>query len=420
MKAQRIGEGFENLEDRLLLAGNIVSTLTAGDLVLDGDALANQVKLSVSSTGELIATGLTGTTIDGVSSVNFGVVNSLTIDTDAGQDSITLTSTAFTFAGDISIDGGVGNDLISVTGKFGAALDVFGGSDLDTITISRSSVTGILTVDSGDGNDKITISATAAGADVFLQSGVGNDTVQVTGSTVRADLSVEDLGGNNLLSVKNSSTRGSVFIGGELGNLGAGNDSVIMSGVTAGFRAGVTGVGNITVNLGDGGNSLNMTNCKSFGNTLGDGILITSGLGNDVISLLSCTSSDSLDIDAGAGGNRISLTKVTNVGTGVTSITTSIGQDSVTLDQVILNGTGIVDTGAEVDILKITNSRFTLDFDATTGDGNDIAYLGSNFFAARGSTLNGGLGTDAATVLSNSPFTTNVTVSFENIQFGNV
>ena len=79
MRTQAIGAGFEGLEERLLLAGNVTSVLAAGVLVLDGDGSANQVQLTVASNGQLTATGLSGTTIDGVASKSFGIVNTLTV-----------------------------------------------------------------------------------------------------------------------------------------------------------------------------------------------------------------------------------------------------------------------------------------------------------------------------------------------------
>ena len=68
MQPQEFGSEFEGLEDRLLLAGNITSVLAGGVLTLTGDALANQVQLTVGTNGQMVATGLTGTTINGLAS----------------------------------------------------------------------------------------------------------------------------------------------------------------------------------------------------------------------------------------------------------------------------------------------------------------------------------------------------------------
>ena len=414
MRTQAIGVGFEGLEDRLMLAGNVLSALVAGDLVLDGDVDANQVQLTVASNGQLTATGLSGTTIDGMHSVNFGIVNTLTFDGGAGDDKISLNSTASTIANDVIIDGGVGNDTILVTGRFGTNLELDGGLGNDTISVTKVTVAVDLDLDSGDGIGKVTVSGSTVGQDLLIQSGLGNDSVTVSGMAVKRDLSLADTGGNNSFRITNSTSRGDILVGGALNALGAGNDSVVMNGVTAGFRAGVTGMGSMAINLGNGNNVLSMSNSKSLGTVLGDGINVTSGIGNDVHSFVDVQSASGFSLsDGGPGVNRVELTRVVLNGNGPLAITTGSGADSVKLDQVIIGGIGTIDTTLGNDILQITNSRFTGLFDATTGDGNDAAYLGSNFYALTGSSVNGGLGTDSVTVGSNSP-SVNVAISFEN------
>ncbi len=420
MRTQVLGTGFEGLEERLMLAGNVISALAAGVLVLDGDGLANQVQLTVASNGQMTATGLSGTTINGVASVNFGVVDTLTVNGGAGDDKISLTSTAAVITDDVTIDGGAGNDFISITGRFGADLVLDGGADLDTINVIKATVAVDIDLDSGDGNDKVTLSGSTPGRDVFIQTGLGNDYVTVDGTAVFRDLSLEDTGGNNSFRITNSSTRGDIFVGGELGTLGAGNDALVMNGVTAGVRAGITATGSIALNFGNGNNLLSMTNSKSLGTLLGEGINVTTGTGNDVLGIVGSQSANSISIDTGAGGDRVELTRFVITGTGPLDISTGAGEDSVKLDQVLIGGIGDVDTGLDNDILKITNSRFTGEFDAVMGDGNDIAYLGSNFYASTGSSVDGGLGIDAATVGSNSPFNTNVRITFELIRAGNL
>ena len=413
MRTQAIGAGFEGLEERLLLAGNVTSALLAGVLVLNGDALANQVQLTVASNGQLTATGLTGTTIDGVTSVNFGVVNTLTVNGGAGDDKIFLNATAAPIANNVTIDGGAGNDTISITGRFGANLVLTGGAGLDTISVSKSTVAVDLNLDAGDGNDRVTVSDSTVGRDAVIQSGMGNDSVTVSGTTVNRNLSLNDTGGNNTFRITNSSSRGDILVGGALGSLGAGNDSLVMNGVTAGFKAGVTATGSILINLGDGNNVLSMSNSRTLGTAIGNGILITSGIGNDVLGIADSQSANLITINAGDGGNRVELTRVTANAIGALNITTGLGADSVKLDQVIIGGIGAIDTGAGNDILQITNSRFIGLFSATMGDGDDSAYLSSNFFATANSSIIGGLGIDSVAVGANSPVN-NVTITFEN------
>ena len=409
MRTPVIGDGFEGLEDRLLLAGNVLSALNAGVLVLTGDAQANEVQLTVAANGQLTARGLSGTTINGVTSVNFGVVNTLTVDGGAGADKISLNSPSATIANDVTINGGADNDTISIAGRFGADLIIDGGLGLDTISVSKSTVGVDIDLDSGDGNDKVTLSGTTVGRDVLIQSGIDNDSVTLDGMTVKRDLSLADAGGNNSLRLNNTSSRGDTLI-----VLDDGNDSVVVNGLTAGVKAGVVATGLISIDLGDGINVLTMSRSKALGSAVGDGIILTGGLGDDSLGILDTQSAGTILIDSGDGANKIEMTRVQISGVGALDITTGLGADYVKIDQVIVGGRGTVDTGLEDDILLLTSSRFTGVFSAAMGDGNDTTFMASNFFARAISGASGGLGVDSLTLGANSPNNNMINTLFES------
>ena len=428
MRTQAIGAGFEGLEERLLLAGNITSALAAGVLVLDGDALANQVQLTVASNGQLTATGLSGTTINGVASVNFGVVNTLTVHGAAGDDNISLNATAALIANDVTIDGGADNDTISVTGRFGANLDLIGGTGLgsDTITVSKATVAVDLDLDAGAGNNKVTVSGATVSQEAVIQSGTGNDSVKIDGTAFFRDLTLTDTGGNNSLNITNSSTRNDVLVA-----LGAGNDTVLVNGLTAGARVGATANGLISIDFGDGKNVLSMSKSKALGTGLTDGILLTGGTGSDLFGIVDSQSASSILIDTGDGANRVELSRVQIAGAqgvlfgpGDLDILTGLGADSVKLDRVNVVGVGIVDMGLENDILQVINSRFSA-LDVDMGAGDDTAYLSDNSYSRLiGSFIIGGAGVDNLTIFANQPtfnFVNNVpNALFETTRIGKV
>ncbi|MEK6261980.1 MAG: hypothetical protein AABP62_25560, partial [Planctomycetota bacterium] len=261
MRTQAIGAGFEGLEERLLLAGSVTSALVAGVLVLDGDGLANQVQLTVASNGQLTATGLSGTTINGVTSFNFGVVSTpLVVNGGAGDDTISLNSTAAAFANNVTIDGGIDNDTITATGRFGANLVIDGGTGLDTISVSKATVAVNLDLDAGDGNDKVTLSDSTVARDALIQTGLDNDTVTIKGMAVNRNLSLADTGGTNLFTITNSSTRNDTLV-----VLGDGTDTLIVNGLTAGVKTGASAQGLISIDFGDGKNVLLMSKTKALG-----------------------------------------------------------------------------------------------------------------------------------------------------------
>ncbi|MCU0713951.1 MAG: hypothetical protein MUC43_17975, partial [Pirellula sp.] len=63
--------GFESLERRALMAGDVFVAIEGELLRVEGDNLANQVTLAQTSTGDLVVSGQNGTTINGLPSVRF-------------------------------------------------------------------------------------------------------------------------------------------------------------------------------------------------------------------------------------------------------------------------------------------------------------------------------------------------------------
>ncbi len=432
MQSQAFGSGFEGLEDRLLLAGNITSVLAAGVLTLTGDAVANEVELAVGTNGQMVAKGLSGTTINGLETVNFGVINTLTVLGGMGDDKITLNQTGSTITHDVTINGGDGNDTISVTGKFGADLIVLGGIGNDTLRVTNtllSSAVADINMDSGDGNDTVTISASKVGRDVIVQTGLGNDTVTATGLTIASTLSLQDTGGTNSLRVTDSTAQNGVLL-----VLGVDNDTVTMTNVTS-------TLGKVEIDLGAGNNVLSISQTKALGTTVatlmggvitdfGDGIRVISGVGNDTITMSGLTVTNNLsqqdtggtnslrisnstsqndvllalgagndtvtmtnvtsslgkvEIDLGAGNNVLSISQtkalgttvatvlggvITNFGDGIRVIS-GLGNDSVTMNGLAINNNlSVRDTGG-TNSLRITDSTARSDVFLTLGVGND-------------------------------------------------
>src|SRR5262245_51098757 len=89
--------GFESLEGRLMMAGNVAVNVTGGDLLLTGDNLGNlveirQVQLNDSPIpGRFLVRGINGTTINGQASQVFqNVTDDFQINLNGGNDRITL------------------------------------------------------------------------------------------------------------------------------------------------------------------------------------------------------------------------------------------------------------------------------------------------------------------------------------------
>ncbi len=408
MPSQAFGSEFEGLENRLLLAGNITSVLVGGVLTLTGDAAANQIQLTVGTNGQMVATGLTGTTINGLASVNFGAVNTLTVLGGAGNDSINLNQSGAVISSNVILDGGDGNDTISATGKFGANLNLLGGLGNDTLSVTNAIVTNANTttpsvatniiIDAGDGSDIVTVSNCKVGNDNRIGTGndddvviltgadetllpgnaADNETVTVTGLTVTDDLTLTDTHtrGINTLRITNTTTRDDVVL-----VLGAANDTLTMTNVTS--------YGTVNLDFGDGTNTLSMSKTKTFGTTpssflaTGDGILVNSGIGTDKIGIIDSETAGVIVINTDAGTDRVELTRVTTTRRlGTLDIDTGAGADGLILDRISTGGVSTIVTGLGDDIFTMKNSRLigagTVDLDL----GNNLAFVGSNTFAS--------------------------------------
>ncbi|HVV98945.1 MAG TPA: hypothetical protein VHB77_01325, partial [Planctomycetaceae bacterium] len=107
--------GLESLEDRRLLAGDITASLAAGSLTLVGGSADDSLVITQSSTGDLVVTGLNGTTINGKTEYTAKVLHNLTIRTNDGNDSITIQGAAI--PGDLTINTGNGDDTVVLAGQ---------------------------------------------------------------------------------------------------------------------------------------------------------------------------------------------------------------------------------------------------------------------------------------------------------------
>src|SRR5262245_43982220 len=90
-KLNRSQRFIEPLERRALLAGNVLAAVTAGNLVITGDASDNNIEVQQLSNGNWQVSG-TGTMINGVTTAfvsNVPVAN-VTADLGAGNDTANI------------------------------------------------------------------------------------------------------------------------------------------------------------------------------------------------------------------------------------------------------------------------------------------------------------------------------------------
>ena len=266
---------------------------------------------------------------------------------DAGKDTITVTSGKNFFG----IDGGTGNDKISVSG--GKRHKIYGGTGNDVITLKNS--THYNTVyDYYDGTKKTNIYKTE------VYGGAGNDTIKVSGGSynkVIGDYAYSSSGnaiGHDTIFVK-SGTNHEIFTG-------WGNDKVFVSGGSNIFikngineshmyvpgndarcdndQVEISGGKNITF-IGSGGTY----DGKEYG---ADTVIISGGTGLD-ISTNDCADTITISggtgkVDTGSGKDKVTFNWTNNVGDYF------IAADKLLDDRIVINNAKSSDFIATRDI----------------------------------------------------------------------
>ena len=190
-----------------------------------------------------------------VFSIKGSTTSVLNLKTGSAADVVSLKS-----VGDGStIDGGAGNNLVSI--ESGNSLKITTGGGKDSIAAVGNDVT----VNSGAGNDSVSLS----GANVVIDAGTGNDSIYASSAAAKITAGA----GNDYVSV--SSANATV-------DGGAGNDQIYSTG------------GSSYITAGDGNDTVSVA---------GAGVTINAGAGNDSVLV----ASDDATITLGAGTDTVSL-----------------------------------------------------------------------------------------------------------------
>jgi hypothetical protein len=242
-----------------------------GDLVITGDAQAEDIKIiqsvvgGAAETGRYRITGQNGTTItgtnsngyvenvtrdivinlndganklymgDGVSLDRFIVPRDLIINTGNQNDSVQLNR--ITVGDDVIINTGLGNDSVG----FLAAVGRFAGIDsglndvqittsggADNVTFLGGSVRNDVTVDAGSGANTLYFQNLGVGDDMFIFTGTGDDKVTLAVNVnIGDDLQLDTGEGRDVVSLDQ------VFADAITANLGLGNDEFKLRNTTA-------------------------------------------------------------------------------------------------------------------------------------------------------------------------------------------
>jgi hypothetical protein len=384
MRNLRAGSsGFEALEDRILLAGDVSAVLQGSTLYIIGDSAGNDVNIGQDDLGNITVQGTDGTSINHDSSGNplvFSGVKNISASLDGGDDRLIIggedetAETGVTAAEEEADEEG---PKLSLAG----CLTVATGSGDDVVRMSFTQVQGNVTILTDGGNDAV---------DVGRGPGFGGeDHVEPAPATLSPSLapSLPDDGGGPPSDVR---------IGGSLTIVtGCGNDGV---------KVGFTDVqNNVTINTGDGNDNI-VTGRGPINDVHGPG----EGGNESLVAAASAVHGNQRPEDSHFGGNFTVLSgsgddmvAVRNTEIGMSAfVSTDVGNDAVALDNVGVGGGTTILEGWGDDILLVRGSEFRGGVSALTGLGNDAVYIENNTFSSY-AILNTEFGNDAVTVKGN-------------------
>jgi hypothetical protein len=199
---------FESLENRQMMAGDVVGRIHAGTLTLKGDNFSNGITITAGAVpNSVVVTGFTPlggtpTNVNGLpnTAVTFlNVINGLKVNLGLGNDEVDITD--LNIFGKAKIDMGSGVDTVNINrSRFCKGLDIDMGSDADHLTIANTLVDGRLDIDTGQGCDDVTLTNSTFGQ-LNVDLGEDNDTLEITGVQVVTQTTLD--GGEGINSFVN-------------------------------------------------------------------------------------------------------------------------------------------------------------------------------------------------------------------------
>jgi hypothetical protein len=374
--------GFDGLESRALLAGNVMVQLLQGSVIVQGDVASNAIKIDQAglAANQLRITGIDNTTIKGQTDpVVVKVTKDLLIDLGGGGDEVSLEG--IVMAHNVSITTGNGTS----TADNGVANDV---------AVHHSSIGGNLTITTGTGTstgtnstgNAVYIDSTDIGRDLTITTGDGTGTgVRGTGNDVEVDTG--SIGRDLTITTGDGTATGNpLFVGDTVGNyisvfsIDIGRDLTITTGT--GTATGVGGTGNdVAVYSGSIGRDLTITtgdgtfggDSNSEGKTCNQ-VSVYCSIGRD----LTITTGDGISTSSDVIGNGVILTG--SIGRNLT-VTTGDGTARIILEGLTVQALSTVQTGQSDDNFVVLDSTFLglATFDG--GGGTNKLDLGGNVFA---------------------------------------
>lgn len=342
---------FERLEDRSMLAGNVMANFVGRDIYLRGDALDNSFEV-VAENGDVIVRGMNSTTINGsatftIASGTTSLRDDLRIFLGSGNNTL-IVGSGVTISDDLDIWGGSGDDSIGlVESVVGDDLRINGISGSDTISVQDSQIGDHARIRGGIGGaNTINFSNSSVGDDLRVYGGVGADTIVIDNVTVADDTRVYAFSGNDDVVVRNSTIHDDLSVLGY-----SGDDVVVVEGSTVGDDARVYGM--------SGSDSVSIQNSS----TVGDKFRTYGGSGADAVEIDSSSTAGrprTFSVDSSTVDPDILTTRITDPTSGaLAKAAAAVGFFDPTLSISVSSATVAEAAGTSAVTATITRSTRT-------------------------------------------------------------
>jgi hypothetical protein len=250
---------FESLENRRLLAGDVIAQIKNGDLVIKGDGAANGITITAGATaGTVVITGVdaggSATNVNGTANGTVtlsGFTDDLKIKMKGGDDVVTITG--LTVPDEIDIELGKGADTLTLTDVTASdEADIDGGKGADNITITDSTFDE-LEVETHRDNDTVSISGTTVHDETELDGGKGTNTLNLGEGNSLGDLDIDDFNTNTNSGANNKTP---TVIANAVSPINENNSATLTGSFTDGD---VANTHTMTVDWGDPNNNTDST-----------------------------------------------------------------------------------------------------------------------------------------------------------------
>ena len=376
--------GVEQLQARVLLAGDVTAAVTNGFLVVRGDNAANELTIERISGDRVQVTGATGTTINGLTQpAVLRVRKGYDIATGGGDDKLTVIGLNAFGRYEIRMDLGAGNDTLVASNLLAQRIHSGGGDGNDSITVRNSRSRRGSGVGGGAGDDTMVLENLRFGNGSCIDGGTGNDilqesnnrygarstkfnidpTVPTTPPTAVADAFSVVKSGSTTVNLANNDTAGTSPIN---------RNSIVISTQPANGSVTVNTDGNVTY-LHNGSN----TTTDSFAYTIKDTNGLVSGAATVSVTITPVTNQAPVAVNDSASvveGGSVNVAVLSND----TDVEGNIDLTSVVIVTQPANGTVGVNTQTGV-VNYVhngglsTSDSFTYTFRDTQGAVSNIA-----------------------------------------------